>query len=65
MATVRVALENRFAPSLYKLTPSVAAAGAGAKALDMREDLVTIMLHATQATGGLLDPVHTVEVTRS
>jgi ABC-type polysaccharide/polyol phosphate transport system ATPase subunit len=65
VATVRAGLDHRFAPSLYKLTPSVAAAGGGANALDMREDLATIMLHATHATGGLLDPVHTLEVTRS
>jgi ABC-type polysaccharide/polyol phosphate transport system ATPase subunit len=65
VATVRVRLEHRFAPSQYKLTPSVAAAGGGANALDMREDLVSIMLHATRTTGGLIDPPHTLEVTRA
>jgi ABC-type polysaccharide/polyol phosphate transport system ATPase subunit len=65
VATVRATLDNRFAPSVYKLTPSVAAAGAGSNALDMREDLASIMLHATHATGGLLDPIHTLEVTRA
>jgi len=62
--TVRVGLEHRFAPSQYKLTPSVARAGGGADALDMREDLASVMLHATKATGGLLDPEHSFEVIR-
>jgi ABC-type polysaccharide/polyol phosphate transport system ATPase subunit len=65
VATVRVALEHRFAPSNYKLTPSVARAGGGADALDMREDLASVMLHATHASGGLIDPPHTLEVTRA
>jgi hypothetical protein len=64
VVTVRVALEHRFAPSQYKLTPSVARSGGGADAIDMREDLAGVMLHATKATGGLLDPVHTFEVER-
>ena len=51
VALVRVALENRFAPSLYKVTPSVARAGAGADAIDMREDVASVMLHATQRDG--------------
>jgi ABC-type polysaccharide/polyol phosphate transport system ATPase subunit len=61
---VRVGVEHRFAPSLYKLTPSVARAGAGADALDMREDLTQVMLHATVTSGGLIDPEHTFEVER-
>ena len=64
-ATIRVGLEHRFAPSQYKLTPSVARAGGGADAIDMREDLTSVMLHATQTTGGLLDPLHTFEVERT
>ena len=62
--TVKVGLEHRFAPSQYKLTPSVARPGGGADALDMREDVASVMLHATKATGGLLDPEHTFEVVR-
>lgn len=62
--TVKVGLEHRFAPSLYKLTPSVARSGGGADALDLREDLTQVMLHATKASGGLIDPEHSFEVTR-
>ena len=42
---MRVALDNWLAPSDYRLTPSVARAGAGAEALDLREDLA----HADRA----------------
>ena len=65
LVTVRVGLEHRFAPSQYKLSPSVARPGGGADAIDMREDLAAVMLHATKATGGLLDLDHTFEVTRA
>jgi len=64
VVTIRAKLEHRFAPSQYKLTPSVARAGGGVDAIDMREDLSSVMLHATQTTGGLLDPEHTLEVQR-
>lgn len=61
---VRVGLENWLAPSLYKLTPSVARSGAGADALDVREDLASLMVHATRMTGGAMDPPHTIEIRR-
>jgi ABC-type polysaccharide/polyol phosphate transport system ATPase subunit len=61
---VRTALECWFAPSQYKLTPSVARAGSGADALDMREDLTSVYVHATYLTGGLVDVPHTIEVRR-
>jgi hypothetical protein len=62
---VRVALPMWFAPSLYKLTPSVARAGGGANALDIREDLTSLLVHATRSTGGIADPPHTLVVARS
>jgi ABC-type polysaccharide/polyol phosphate transport system ATPase subunit len=64
-AIVRVALPMWFAPSLYKLTPSVARAGGGANALDIREDLTSLLVHATRSTGGIADPPHTLVVARS
>ena len=39
VAEVRIAMDTWFAPSHYKLTPSVARAGGGDNALDLREDL--------------------------
>jgi ABC-type polysaccharide/polyol phosphate transport system ATPase subunit len=64
LATVRVDVETWFAPSHYKLTPSVARAGAGGNALDVREDLVSLVVHSTRSTGGVVDPPHTIEVER-
>jgi hypothetical protein len=51
-------------PTKYDLTPSVARAGSGADALDLREDLATVYVHGTRVTGGLIDLPHTFEVQR-
>jgi ABC-type multidrug transport system ATPase subunit len=64
-ARVRIGLDTWFAPSRYLLTPSVARAGSGADALDLREDLVSLVVHASRSTGGLIDPPHTLEVERA
>jgi ABC-type polysaccharide/polyol phosphate transport system ATPase subunit len=65
-ATVRIAVDTWFAPSLYKLTPSVArAAAAGGNVLDVREDLVSLLVHATRMSGGIVDLPHSIEVERS
>jgi ABC-type polysaccharide/polyol phosphate transport system ATPase subunit len=61
---VRIALESWLAPSTYKLTPSVARDGAGTNALDLREDLVTLAVHSTKTTGGIVDIPHRIEVER-
>jgi hypothetical protein len=63
-ATVRVGVDVIFAPSRYALTPSVARAGSGADALDLREDMRSLYVHAVRATGGIVDVPHTVEVER-
>ena len=63
-AEVRIALETWFAPSHYKLTPSVARDGGGANALDLREDLASLVVHSTQTTGGIVDVPHAIEVER-
>ena len=62
--TVRVALENWLAPSLYRLTPSVARDGSGSDALDLREDLAQVMVHGTRFTGGIVDIPHSIELDR-
>jgi ABC-type polysaccharide/polyol phosphate transport system ATPase subunit len=61
---VRIAFENWLAPSRYDVTPSVARAGAGADALDLREDLASLIVHGTRLTGGIADVPHTIEVQR-
>ena len=61
---VRAAFEAWLAPSRYRATPSVARAGSGASMLDLREDLASVILHATRVTGGLIDPPHSLDVER-
>ncbi len=61
----RVSFENWLAPSLYQATPSVARHGAGADALDIREDLADLAVHATRVSGGVADLPHTLELTRT
>jgi ABC-type polysaccharide/polyol phosphate transport system ATPase subunit len=61
---VRAVFEAWLAPSRYRATPSVARAGSGASMLDLREDLASVVLHATRVTGGLIDPPHSLAVER-
>jgi ABC-type polysaccharide/polyol phosphate transport system ATPase subunit len=60
--TLRFTLDTPFAQSRYLLTPSVARAGSGSDAIDVREDLTSVHIHATQHTGGLVDMPHSIEV---
>ncbi len=64
-ALVRVRFDNWLAPSRYTVTPSVARAGGGADALDLREDLAALMVHATRVTGGIADLPHELAVERA
>jgi len=65
VVTVEVTFENWLSPSRYKLTPSVARAGGGADALDLREDLASVVVHGTRVTGGIVDVPHAIEVRRA
>ena len=60
---VRFSLETPFATSQYLLTPSIARAGSGANAIDLREDLTSLYIHSTHNTGGLVELPYEVEVT--
>ena len=62
---VRIDLENWLAPGQYDATPSVARAGAGADALDLREDLASLTVHATRFSGGVVDLPHSISLERS
>ena len=59
---VRFSFDTPFATSQYLLTPSVARAGSGADAIDVREDMTALYVHATQFTGGLVELPYDVEV---
>ncbi len=63
-AIARVKVPAWFAPSRYRATPSLARPGGGAATLDVREDLASFILHSTRASGGVIDPPHTVELER-
>jgi hypothetical protein len=63
--TVRVTSDTVLAPSKYALTPSVARAGSGADALDLREDLATVYVHGPRVTGGIIEPSLAFDFTRS
>jgi ABC-type polysaccharide/polyol phosphate transport system ATPase subunit len=63
-AVVRIGFENRLGPSRYTISPSVARAGGGASALDLREDLTSLVVHANVITGAVVDPPHEFTVAR-
>jgi len=63
--TVRVAFDNWLAPMRYTMTPSVARAGMGTDALDLREDLASIVVHGQRVTGGIADVPHEFSVERA
>jgi hypothetical protein len=65
VAEVRIHLETWFAASHYKLSPSVAREGDERNALDLREDLVSLVIHSTRVTGGVVDVPHSYEITRA
>jgi len=60
--TFRVRFDSVLAPTQYKLTPSIAHAGSGANAIDLREDLATLQIHGIRVTGGLIDVPHSFEI---
>ena len=62
---VRIELENWLAPGQYDATPSVARAGGGADALDLREDLASLTVHSTRFSGGVADIPHTIAIERA
>jgi ABC-type polysaccharide/polyol phosphate transport system ATPase subunit len=64
VAIVRVALDNWLTPGTYRLTPSIARAGAGTEALDARVDFVALTVHGDRPTEGLVDPPHAIAIER-
>jgi ABC-type polysaccharide/polyol phosphate transport system ATPase subunit len=62
---VRIEIDNVLAPTKYELTPSVARAGLGADALDLREDLAGLYVHGAFVSGGLVDIPHTFSLERA
>jgi hypothetical protein len=51
----RTGFALRIAGNRYTLSPSIAQRGSGADVLDVREDLVTLLVHSSTITGGVVD----------
>ncbi|MGI8593986.1 MAG: ABC transporter ATP-binding protein [Solirubrobacteraceae bacterium] len=64
-AVVKIEFDNVLAPSRYTATPSIARSGAGADAIDVREDLGELLVHGMRSSGGLADLPHQVSIERS
>jgi hypothetical protein len=62
---VRLRFENWLTASRYALTPSIARDGTGADAIDLREDIATLVVHGWHFTGGVANLPHGFEVDRT
>ncbi len=65
VVTVRVRFQNWLSPGRYGLTASVTRDGLGADALDLREDISSLLVHATTSGGGAVDLPHSFKIDRS
>jgi ABC-type polysaccharide/polyol phosphate transport system ATPase subunit len=63
-AAVRIQFENWLGPGRYRLTASITRSGLGADAYDLREDISSIIVHASQPGGGAADLPHSFEIER-
>ena len=52
---IRTGFAMRLAGNRYRLSPSVARRGTGSDVLDVREDMVTLLVHSSHITGGVVD----------
>jgi ABC-type polysaccharide/polyol phosphate transport system ATPase subunit len=59
---IKVRLENILAADTYTATPSIAHAGTGQAAIDVREDMARVIIHSTKYTGGVVDLPHEWEI---
>jgi hypothetical protein len=62
---VRMRLMNLLTPGRYTYTPTVARAGLGHNALDIREDYAGLIVHGASITGGQADLPYELEIERS
>ena len=61
---VRLRFETWFTQTRYTLTPSIARAGMGADAIDLRADLASIVVHGGNFTTGVVDLPHEFRIER-
>ena len=58
----RTGFALRIAGNRYTLSPSIAHRGSGGDIVDVREDLVTLLVHSSRITGGVVDLEQSFEV---
>jgi ABC-type polysaccharide/polyol phosphate transport system ATPase subunit len=64
MATIRLRFDNYLAPARYTLVASVTADGPSPEIYDLREDLASLIVYASETAGGIVDLPHTFDVER-
>jgi hypothetical protein len=64
-AIVRVRFDNWLAPGRYSLTASVNKNGPGGDSFDTREDISSIIVHASRSGGGITDLPHSFQIERA
>jgi len=58
----RTGFAMRLAGNRYTLSPSVARRGVGSDVVDVREDMVTLLVHSSHITGGVVDLEQSFEI---
>jgi ABC-type polysaccharide/polyol phosphate transport system ATPase subunit len=64
-ASVRVAFDNWLSPGRYTLEASVTPDGLGSNAYDLREEMASLIVHATRSGGGAVDLPHTITIVQT
>jgi ABC-type polysaccharide/polyol phosphate transport system ATPase subunit len=64
-ATVRFSFDNRLAPSRYTLTPTIGIWDPDYRVIDEKEDVASLIVDATAASGGVVDIPTALEITRA
>jgi ABC-2 type transport system ATP-binding protein len=63
-AELVVRFDNIFAPGRYHATPTITHRGGGAKTMDRRERMASVVVTGTRSAGGLVDLPHDLELVR-
>ena len=65
LVIVHLRFDNWLGPGRYQLSASISRDGLGADAYDLRENLSSIIVYATQSGGGIVDLPHQFEIERT
>jgi ABC-type polysaccharide/polyol phosphate transport system ATPase subunit len=60
--SVQILFDNWLSPGRYTLEASVTPDGVGSNAYDLRDEMASILVHATRAGGGAVDLPHTIVI---